>query len=81
MNDQITVITGRRKATIKVGKDYVIQPVNILKKKHRTRRCTVLAFVPVSDSHPTDIVAKVRFRDNNRIGRAELEDLVSAGRS
>jgi hypothetical protein len=81
LDDQITIITARRKSTIKVGKDYVIQPVNILKKKHRNRRCTVLGFVPVSDSHPRDIVAKVRFRDNNRTGRAELEDLVSIGRS
>jgi hypothetical protein len=81
VNDQMTNITAsgskQCKTTIKVGKEYVIQPLNMLKKKHRNRRCVVLGFVPVSDSHPTDIVARVRFRDNNRIGRAELDDLVS----
>jgi hypothetical protein len=85
LNQQMTVITSvgskQRKTTIKVGKEYVIQPLNILKKKHRDRRCLVLGFVAVSDSHPRDIVARVRFRDNNRIGRAELDDLVSIRRS
>jgi len=61
---------------VTVGKEYIIQPLNPLKKKHRNRRCIVLDFVPVSDSHPIDIVAKVRFLDNNRVGRAELDDLV-----
>ena len=81
VNDQMTVRVSfgskERKTTIKVGKEYVVQPMNILKKKHRNRRCVVLGFVPVSDSHPRDIVAKVRFLDNNRIGRTELDDLVS----
>jgi hypothetical protein len=81
----MTVITSfgskRRKMTIKVGKEYVIQPLNPLKKKHRDRRCVVLGFVPVSEFHPRDIVAKVRFLDNNRIGRTELDDLVSVRRS
>jgi hypothetical protein len=85
LSDQMSIFMGgggkQRKTTIKVGKKYVIQPPNILKKKHRNRRCVVLGFVPVSDSHPRDIVAKVRFLDNNRIGRTELEDLVSVRRS
>jgi hypothetical protein len=79
----MTIMTSfgskRRKMTIKVGKEYVIQPLNTLKKKHRDGRCVVLGFVPVSESHPRDIVAKVRFLDNNRIGRTELDDLVSVG--
>jgi hypothetical protein len=83
LNDQLTVTvrlgSQQRNATIKVGKEYVIQPLKSLKKKHRNRRCVVLEFVRVSDSHPRDIVAKVRFLDNNRIGRAELGDLVSVG--
>jgi hypothetical protein len=55
--------------------------ITIKKKKHRDRRCVVLGFVPVSEFHPRDIVAKVRFLDNNRIGRTELDELVSVGRS
>jgi hypothetical protein len=71
----------QRRATIKVGREYVIQPLNTQKKKHRNRRCVVLGFVPVSEFHPRDIVARVRFLDNNRIGRTELDDLVSVRRS
>jgi len=84
LKDKLTVMTfysSKGKTTLRVGKEYIIQPRNPLKKKHRNRRCIVLDFVPVSDSHPRDIVAKVRFLDNNRIGRTELADLVSVGRS
>jgi hypothetical protein len=84
LKDKLTVMmisSSKGKTTLRVGKEYIIQPVNPLKKKHRNRRCIVLDFVPVSDSHPIDIVAKVRFIDNNRIGRTELDDLVSLQRS
>ena len=85
MKDKITVMTcygsKERKTILTVGKEYVVQPLNPLKKKHRNRRCIILDFVPVSDSHPRDIVAKVRFLDNDHIGRTELDDLVSVGRS
>ena len=84
MKDKLTVMTvysSKGKTTLRVGKEYVIQPLNPLKKKHRNRRCIVLDFVPVSDSHRRDIVAKVRFLDTNRIGRTELDDLVSVGGS
>lgn len=37
----------------------------------------ILDFVPVSESHPRDFVAKVPFLDNNRIGRVELSDLTT----
>ena len=79
MKDKLAVMTiygSKGKTTLRVGKEYIIEPLNPLKKKHRNRRCIVLDFVPVSDSHPIDIVAKVRFLDNNRVGRAELADLV-----
>jgi len=77
MNDKITFASSGRKVTLKVGKEYVVQPLNSQKKKHRDRHCMILDFVPVSEDHPRDIVAKVRFLDNNRIGRVELEDLTS----
>src|SRR4030095_9221822 len=67
MNDRITVHScggnKERKITLKVGKEYVVQPLNIRKKKHRDRPCILLDFVPVSEDHPRDIVAKVRFLD------------------
>jgi hypothetical protein len=65
----------RREATLRVGEEYVVQPLNPNKKKHRGRHCVILDFVAVSEFHPKDIVAKVRFLDNNRVGRAELSDL------
>jgi len=67
----------RREMTLSVGKTYIIKPLNVRKTKNRDRQCTILDFVPVSEYHPNDIVAKVRYLDNNRIGRAELEDLAN----
>lgn len=80
MSDPIKVhtICGRtsRETTLDIGGEYIIQPLNPQKKKHRDRRCVILDFIPVSEFHPKDTVAKIRFMDNNRIGRAELSDLV-----
>ncbi len=80
MSAQIEVSTsyGRmhRKATLTAGNAYIVRPLNPRKQKHRGRLCVILDFIPVSESHPNDTVAKVRFVDNNRIGRAELSDLV-----
>ena len=73
--DKITVESMGRKMTLRVGKEYLVEPLNNRKMKHRDRRCVILDFVPVSESHPRDLVAKVRFRDNNRVGRVELADL------
>lgn len=67
-----------RKATLTAGNEYIVRPLNPRKKKHRGRLCVILDFVPVSEFHPVDTVAKVRFIDNNRIGRAELSDLESS---
>jgi hypothetical protein len=66
---------AHRKVTLIAGNEYVVSPLNPRKMKHRGRRCVLLDFVPVSKLHPKDNVAKVRFVDNNRIGRAELDDL------
>jgi len=80
MGDKIIVSCAygaqNRRVVLKVGEEYVVQPLNGQKKKHRDRPCIILDFVPVSEAHPRDIVAKVRFLDNNRIGRADLGDLV-----
>ena len=67
-----------RKSELEVGKEYVVQPMNPQKTKNRGRKCMILDFVPVSEFHPHDTVAKVRYLDNNRVGKAELSDLVPA---
>lgn len=80
MSEQIKVRvlhgSTERKTTLKIGGEYIVKPLNPQKKKHRDRPCVILDFVPVSEQHPRDIVAKVRFLDNNRMGRAELSDLI-----
>ena len=77
-HEKITVQSVSRKMTLTIGNEYLVAPLNSRKKKHRDRVCVILDFVPVSESHPRDLVAKVRFRDNNRVGRVELEDLTSS---
>jgi len=65
-----------REVEMVVGRKYQVPPANPSKKKHRDRVCVLLDIIPISESHPMDLVAKVRFMDNNRIGRVDLSDLV-----
>jgi len=65
-----------REAIVEVRKEYVVAPRNPGKKRNRGRHCIVLAFTPAPESHPRNMVAKVRYLDNNRVGRAEVDDLV-----
>lgn len=68
-----------RQVEVKTGEEYIIQPHNPRKLKNRGRHCLVLDFVPVNDTDPDGyIVAKVRYLDNNRIGKVELADLLPA---
>ena len=81
MNKTMRVITGiqdQRDVEIETGKEYIVQPLNPQKLKNRGRHCLILDFVPRSGSDANDLVAKVRYTDNNRIGRAELSDLIPA---
>jgi len=82
MSKQFRVVSGfgdeRREVTLEVGKEYVVQPTNPRRTKNRNRKCVILDFVPASESSPQDTVAKVRYLDNNRVGRAEPSDLVPA---
>lgn len=73
------VSSNGRTVIIEVGRQYVVKPHNKQKLKHRDRECVLLDVVPVSEFHPRDLVAKVRFLDNNRIGRTELDDLAPLG--
>jgi hypothetical protein len=74
----VTGIQGQRDVEIETGKEYVIEPLNPQKLKNRGRHCLVLDFVPLSESQPDYIVAKVRYTDNNRVGKTELSDLIPA---
>lgn len=65
-----------RDVEIEIGKQYQVQPLNPRKLKNRRRQCLVLDMVPLSKAHPNYMVAKVRYLDNNRIGKVDLEDLV-----
>ena len=73
--DTFTLTDKEGKRTLHVGRRYIIRPPNPAKLRNRDRECLVLAFVPVSETHPHDVVAKVRFLDNNRVGRAEPNEL------
>lgn len=64
-----------RKVELVVGRTYRVEPLNSRKLKNRGRECLLLDFVPVSKQDPS-MVAKVRFLDNNRIGKIEYSDLV-----
>jgi hypothetical protein len=59
---------------IELGKEYMIQPLNSLKKKHRGRRCIVIGFIQNEAGVPID--ARVKFMDTNRTGRVSVRDLV-----
>lgn len=82
MTKSIQMTSGtepQRQVEVKTGEKYIIQPNNPRKLKNRGRHCLVLDFVPISDSDPDGyMVAKVRFLDNNRIGKADLADLILA---
>ncbi|WP_348622005.1 hypothetical protein [Paenibacillus polymyxa] len=56
-----------------IGGNYVVSPLNLLKIKHRDRRCVIAEFE--LDELDNPIRAKVRFDDNNRLGMVDLNDL------
>ncbi|ERI04272.1 hypothetical protein HMPREF0083_06106 [Aneurinibacillus aneurinilyticus ATCC 12856] len=61
---------------IELGKEYVVQPLNALKKKHRDRRCIVIGFIQDDTGVPSD--ARVKFLDTNRTGRVNIRDLIAS---
>jgi hypothetical protein len=61
---------------IELGKHYIVQPLNVLKKKHRDRQCIVIGFIQDETGMPID--ARVKFLDTNRTGRVSIRDLVPA---
>jgi hypothetical protein len=67
----------RRQVVLEVGKEYVIQPLNPRSTKNRNRKCILLGFVAVSEHEPDYIKAKIRYLDNNKVGRAEITVLAT----
>lgn len=63
-----------RHVHVVVGRTYLVQPLNPLKKKHRDRICTVTRILMDKEIFPCG--AEVKFADNGRRGRVELDDLV-----
>jgi hypothetical protein len=61
-----------RNHDINIGDEYVISPVNPRAKKNRDRKVIVTKFV-LDGKYP--LRAQVKYLDNNRAGRADLEDL------
>ena len=51
----------QRKITLEVGKEYIVEPLNPLKMKHRGRRCLLLL-------HRSRCFLIRRFTDNNTLG-------------
>jgi hypothetical protein len=66
-----------RRVTAVIGAEYEIDPLNPQKKKHRGRRCVVLDFVRDDRGQAYKVV--VRFLDNNRRGRVDIDDLKAEG--
>ncbi|MFB5268111.1 hypothetical protein ACE41H_15190 [Paenibacillus enshidis] len=64
-----------RVTNIEIGRTYWVHPDNPLKLKHRGRNCVVTNFY--RDKHGHAIDASVRFLDDNRKGRVDLNDLVA----
>lgn len=63
-----------RSVTIELGNKYVIDPINLLKKKHRDRICMVIGFIMDERGIPADV--RVKFLDTNRTGRISIRDVV-----
>ena len=64
---------AQREVLLEVGSEYVISPLNPRATRYRGRRCAILGFVPTADGQ--DTVARVRYLDTNRVGRAKLDHL------
>jgi len=61
-----------RKHDIKIGSEYVINPVNPRKTKGRDRKVAVIKFVR-DGKYP--LQAQVKYLDTKRPGRVDIEDL------
>ncbi|WP_340701621.1 hypothetical protein [Brevibacillus borstelensis] len=69
-----------KSVTIKLipGNKYLVEPINLQKKKHRGRICTINGFERNNIGDPLKI--RVQFEDNNRHGKVSVTDLVDVKR-
>lgn len=72
-DDRIEVNSKHRNVILEVGREYIIDQLNPKTQKNRGRRCVFLGVVTVDNGKYQK--AKVRYLDNNRVGRAEFTDL------
>lgn len=63
------------KVDLYIGGNYLVEPENPKKLKHRGRYCTIVEFELDKIQNP--MRCKVKFHDNNRNGMVELTDLKS----
>lgn len=61
----------RRRTVLELGAEYLVEPLNVLAKKNRGRRGTLVGFTPARDGR-----VKLRFSDTGRVGKVEASDLV-----
>jgi len=71
----ISVPQSKRRISLEIGKEYVIGPSS----DHDGRRATLIEVMPYHPDKPDDLVARVKFSDDHRYGRVELDDLWEVG--
>lgn len=60
-----------RKVVLIIGKEYLVNPINKNKHKHRGRKCILIGI-----SHDGyGVIGKVKFIDTLRTGKVEIDDL------
>lgn len=64
---------AQREVLLEVGREYIVSPLNPRAQRNRGRECSILGFVPTADGEGT--VARIRYLDTNRAGRAKLDHL------
>jgi len=64
-----------RRIVVRVGEEYVIEPVGPGRSRNRGRMCVVLGIEDREGEDAPAIYAKIRFLDTNRMGRAEFAEL------
>lgn len=61
-----------RNLTLKIGKEYIVTPLNPRKMKNRGRRVLIRDFIR---DQRGDVAVRVKYLDNNKAGKAAAHDL------
>jgi hypothetical protein len=62
-----------RKIRLVIGNEYIVQPDDPAKEKHRDRKCVIRQFITNDSGTPQQV--QIKFLDNNRVGKADIHDL------